>query len=174
VIVKKPSTRRRAKPPAVGIHFPRFRDEEQLEEVVRDRAGADIGEVVARVPGRRGDERKRAADPERVRDPVEDRRDAGVEAPEGELGPLVRATLLGERAADLRHDEHVGEDERDGEHDQPGEALPSRRRHQPERVQADERADQEEQHVEAPQRLDQLALLLQRQLRRTFDRVHVS
>ena len=88
-----------------------------------------------------------------------DRRERALEAPEGELDPLVRAALLREGAAHLGHQQRVGQDEHEREHDQPGEALRAVGRDRPERVEADERADGEEDHVEAPQRLDELRLL---------------
>jgi hypothetical protein len=148
-------------------HADRDPDERELERVVAHRAVADLEHLAA--PRRRGDERERAADPERVRHPVEDRGDPAVEAAEGELHPLVRPALLREGASDLGHQEHVRGDEQQGEDDQPGEALRAVRGDRPEGVEADERADGEEHHVEPAQRLDELALLLQSELRRVLE-----
>src|SRR5204863_5786720 len=83
-----------------------------------------------------------------------------VEAAEGHLHPLIRTALLRERGADLGHHEHVRRNEDDREQDQPEEALGPVRGDRAERVEPDERADGEEHHVEAAQRLDQLALLV--------------
>src|SRR5581483_1108798 len=118
----------------------------------------------------RAREGERAADPERVRHPVEDRGDATVEAPERQLRPLVRAALHRVGGADLRHQEHVGGDEEDRREHEPEEALRAVLRDGPERVEADERADREEHHVEPAQRLDQLALLLEGERRRLLER----
>ena len=139
-------------------------DEDELEEVVAERAVPDVEDV--RAPGVGRDEGERAADPERVRDPVEDRRDTPVQSAEGELDPLVRATLHRERAPDLRHHEHVRRHEEQRERHEPEEALGAVRRDRAERVQPDECADREEDHVEPPQRFDELALLLLRERRR--------
>src|SRR3954469_19576724 len=70
-------------------------DEDELVEVVAEAAVADREDV--RRPGVLRDECERAADPERIRHPVEDRRETALEAAERELGPLVRAALLRER-----------------------------------------------------------------------------
>src|SRR5439155_22797176 len=113
-------------------------DEEQLEQVVACRAVPDVGQD-ARAPAVGCDEGERAADPERVRDPVEDRGDPSVEAAEGELRPLVRAALLREGAPDLGHHERVREHEGEREYEEPGEALASGCRDETERVEAYER-----------------------------------
>ena len=147
-------------------------DEEQLEDIVAHRAEADVGQH-ARAPGISGDERERAADPERVRHPVEDRGDARVEAAEGHLRPLVGTTLLRERAADLGHHERVGQHEGKRQHDEPGESLSAGAGDQAKRVEPDEGADREEEHVEAPQRLLQLRLLRESQGRRVLDQMRV-
>jgi hypothetical protein len=68
-------------------------DEDELECVVAERPVPDAEHV--RPPRIGGDEGQRAADPERVRDPVEDRRLAGEEPSEREPHPLVGAALLG-------------------------------------------------------------------------------
>ena len=135
-------------------------DEYQLERVVAERRRAELEHV--RAPRVVRDERERAADPERVRDPVQDRRDAAVHAAERHLRPLVRPALLRERASHLGHEEHVRGHEDDREHDEPEESLGPVRRDRAERVEPDERTDGEEDHVETAERLDELALLVQR------------
>src|SRR5262249_53351072 len=142
-------------------------DEDELEEVVAERAVAD-GEDVC-TPRIGGDEGERAAHPERVRHPVEDGGDPAVEAPERELHPLVRAALHREGATHLRHDEHVRRYEDERKDDEPKEPLGTVRRDRAERVEPDERAHGEEHHVEMAERLDELALLVQSKRRGLFD-----
>src|SRR5438067_13478398 len=86
-----------------------------------------------------------------------------MEAVEGQLRPFVGPTLLGERAAYLGYHQRVAQHEHQRQHDQPEEPLRTIRRDRPQRVQADERADGEEDHVDAPERLDELRLLLERE-----------
>jgi len=94
------------------------------------------------------------------------RRDPALQPAERQLRPLVRPALLRERRADLGHQQHVRRHEQDGRDQQPEKALGPVRRDRAERVEADEGTDREEHHVEAPQRLDQLAPLLQSERRR--------
>jgi hypothetical protein len=101
-----------------------------------------------------------AAHPHRVREPVQDRVDRRDEAAPREPRPHVAAALAGERRAELRGQQGVRDEEEDRQEDEPGEALGPIVRHGAERVDADERADQEEEHVEAPEVLAQLRLLL--------------
>ena len=68
-------------------------DEGEREQVLPD-AGQRREEVAERGDG---EDRQHAAEPDRVREPVEDRVDRGGEAPERELDPDVGAALLGER-----------------------------------------------------------------------------
>ncbi len=92
---------------------------------------------------------ERAADPDRIREPVEDGVDTRDEAPECEPCPDVAAALLGEGGTELGRQEGVGDEEQDGQDEQPGEALGAVRGDLPERVDADDGADQEEVDVEA-------------------------
>ncbi|MGZ6707177.1 MAG: hypothetical protein ACXVFN_09555 [Solirubrobacteraceae bacterium] len=69
------------------------------------------------------------------------------------------AALLREGAAALGHEQGVGQHEDDRQDDEPREALRPVGGDRSERVEPDERADGEEDHVEAPQRLDELGLL---------------
>ncbi len=150
-------------------------DEDELEEQVDDRrvteerdlGTAEVDEVLRERAARQ--EAERASDPERVRDPVEHGAEAGRQAPVAELHPLVRAALLGERRAQLAHDERVGQEEENREDGDPEERLGAERRDLAERVDADHRADREEQHVHAPQALLELALLLERKRRRGLE-----
>ncbi len=71
-------------------------DEQQLERVVGEGAGAE-GEDEA-VPGLGGEEDQGAAEPDRVGDPVEQRRERGRRPAEGEFHPYVGAALLGNAA----------------------------------------------------------------------------
>ena len=146
---------------------------DELEDVVAGRRRPDVEDV--RPPRIGRDERQRAADPERVGDPIEDRGDAGVQPAERHLRPLVWATFLRECRPDLGHEQHVRDDEHNSEDDEPEETLWAVVRHLPEGVEPDERTDREEDHVETAERLDQLRLLLDGQHRRllySFIRYH--
>ena len=134
-------------------------DEDRLEHVVADAARSDRMQVRAPRGGR--DEGERAADPERVRDPVEDGADAAPGTTPRHLHPLVRPALLGEGRSELGHDEGVGEQEEDGEDDEPRERGSAESGHLAERVEPDQRADGEEEHVEPAEVPLELRLLLE-------------
>ena len=95
-------------------------------------------------------------------EPVDERIDATDEAAERKLRPHVRPALVGERRAELGGEERIGNEEDGHQEDQPREALGALARHGSDRVEPDERADEEEEHVEAPEVLLELRLLLER------------
>ena len=72
--------------------------------------------------------------------------------PQRHLHPLVRPALLGERRPELGHEERVRQHEKHREDDQPGERLGTEPGHLAQRVEADQRADREEEHVEPAKR----------------------
>ena len=142
-------------------------DEDQLEQVAAEGGVTDLLDV--KTPGRCSRQRQRAADPDRVGHPVEDRAQAGRQSPPGQLHPLIGAALLCKGGAQLGHHQCVGQQEHDGEDGDPGEGRCAVARHLAQRVQPDEGTDGEEQHVETAQALDELLLLLQRHCGRVFD-----
>ena len=138
------------------------------DDVPEEAARADVEEVGVDRLEREQDER--TADPHRVREPVEDGVDARHEASPCEACPDVRSALLGEGGTELGRQERVGDEEQYGEDEEPGEALGTIRGDLPERVDADDRADQEEVDVEAREVLLQLGLLFSCCRGRVFDR----
>ena len=96
-----------------------------------------------------GQQRERRSDPDRIGEPIEDRVDARDTTAPGHPGPDIGSTLFGKGRPKLRDQQAVGNEEEDGEEDQPEEALGSFDGNLPERVDANDRADQEEEDVEA-------------------------
>ena len=156
----------RAQAPSVGIHLPTPKDRIAAQTPNQMNASANrylpmFAEVAEeRVEGRDRGDAEQAAHPHRVRQPVQDGVDRRHETPERQARPDVAAALARERGAELGGQEGVGHEEEDGQEDQPGEALGTVVRDRPQRVHADERADEEEQHVEATEVLLELRLLL--------------
>ena len=154
--VKKPSTRARVQAPMVGIHFPTRNEtiaattETQMNTSAKRycHSAGQRREELAK--GRDGEDRQRAADPDRVGDPVQHRIDRRDEAAEGQPRPHVGAALLRESRAELRRQQRVGEEEENGQEDEPGKRLWPLARRLADRVHADQRADEEEQDIEAP------------------------
>ena len=169
--VKKLSSAIRAHAPSVGIHLPTPNDRIAAHtpnqmNASENRYCPTLPEVTEeRVERRDRGDAQQAAHPDRVRQPVQDRVDRGHEAAPGELRPHVAAALVGERRAQLGGQQRVRHEEEDRQHDQPREALRPVAGDRAERVHTDERADQEEQHVEAPEVLLELRLLVERRLR---------
>ncbi len=133
-------------------------DEQELEHVVPEAPAADVGDP--RGPGRRADERERAAHPKRVGHPVEDRVEPRPEPPHGQLDPLVWPALGGKCRPHLGHHQSVRDQEEDDEDDRPRQRLKAVGGCLSDQIQSDDDRDGEEHHVEAPQRLDQMLLLL--------------
>ena len=156
----------RAQAPSVGIHLPTPKD--RIAAHTPNQMNASAKRYLPTFPRSPknvlnvvdGGDAEQAAHPHRVREPVEDGVDRGDEAPEREARPDVAAALARERRPELRGQEGVGHEEEDGQEDQPGEAFRPVVRDRPQRVHADERADEEEQHVEASEVLLELRLLL--------------
>ena len=115
---------------------------------------------IARGPGRRADERERAAHPKRVGHPIEDRVEPRPEPPHRQLDPLVRPALGGKCRAHLGHHQSVRDEEQDDEDDGPRQRLKAVGGRLSDQIQPDDDRDGEEHHVEAAQRLDQMLLLL--------------
>ena len=185
----RPRTKIRAQAPSVGNPLAdperedrgvdREPDVRHADEVEQPGVVADREEEL--VDGRDRQERERGTDPDRVAEPVEDGVDGGHEAPPREPRPDVGTALLRERRPELRDEKGVRHEERDGEEDEPGEALRALGGDDAERVDADDRADEEEVDVEAREVLLELRLLLERHRRRCVDelvragdRAHVS
>ena len=135
-------------------------DVDQADCVPQETARGDVEEVD--VDGLEREQGERAADPHGIREPVEDGVDAGRESPPGESRPDVRPALVGERGAELCGQERVRDEEQHGEHEQPREALCAVRSNLAERVDTDDRADQEEVDVEAVEVLLEFGLFLGR------------
>jgi hypothetical protein len=105
---------------------------------------------------------ERAGQPDGVVHPVHDRHHGRRRAAEGELDPDVRSALLRERAAQLRGEQAVGNQEKDDHHDQPGERLRPVARDSAERVQNDDRGEHEERGVQASHAAPELLAFLAR------------
>ena len=96
-----------------------------------------------------GQECERRSDPDRIREPIENRVDASDAASPGHPRPDVGAALFGEGRPKFRDQQAVGDEEEDGEEDQPKKALGSFHGNLSQGVDANDRADQEEEDVEA-------------------------
>jgi hypothetical protein len=94
-------------------------------------------------------DRQRAADPHRVGDPVQEVVDRPCQVPEGQPGPHIRAAFLRERGSELREQQGLRHEEHDREDHHPREGLTAALSHRRDRVHADDRADEEEEDVEA-------------------------
>ena len=105
--------------------------------------------------------RQRAADPDRVGDPVEHGRDAGRQLAVGHAHPRVDAAFDRKGRGQLRADETVGQQKDEDEDHQPGDGLPQAEAGDAgDGVEADDRADAEEHEVPAPQHPLEFRLLL--------------
>ena len=92
---------------------------------------------------------ERAADPDRVGDPVQEVVHRPGQVAEGQPGPEVRAAFLREGRAELGEQQRLRDEEDHREDHHPGEGLTAALGDGGDRVHADDRADEEEQDVEA-------------------------
>ena len=126
----------------------RHPDEDERDHV-EHRGGQRVPVVEEHLDRADARDREGAADPDRVGDPVEEVVHRADEVAEGQPGPEVRAAFLRERRAELGEQQRLRDEEHDGEDQHPGERLAAAAGHGRDRVHADDRADQEEQDVEA-------------------------
>jgi len=99
----------------------------KMRPMMIDPSGADIGLAVGleeeAVDGGDRHAGERAADPDRVRGPVQDRGGLAGELAVGHAGPGGRCRLRGERGAQLGDHEAIRQQEQEDEDDEPDESL---------------------------------------------------
>jgi hypothetical protein len=100
------------------------------------------------VDDRDAGDRERAADPDRRLDPVDDRDQRPGQAPEGHPRPDVWASLVRKRRAELRDHETGGHEEQRADKGEPHDRLRAATGDGAERVEHDDRRDQETDGVE--------------------------
>ena len=100
-----------------------------------------------------------AAQPDRVAQPIKDSDHRAGEVPVCEANPVIGRALGREGGAQLGGDQSVGNEEGQAGHDEPEDGLGAVRRRLADSVQGHDRADREEDHVEAEERLFELAFL---------------
>jgi len=169
---QEPGERARRRQPLAVAERRDGRDDRDPDEDQRHHVGHRGGQRVAVVeedhhPADAGGG-QRPADPDRVGDPVQEVVHRPRQVPERQPGPQVRPALLRERGAELGEQQRLGhkEDQREDHH--PGERLPAPLGDGGDRVHPDDRADQEEQDVEAAE------MSLQRRTLRDGGRGHVD
>ena len=130
-------------------------DEGQRDDV-EHRGGHGVPVVEEHLDGADAGDGERAADPHRVGDPVQEVVHRPGQVPEGQPGPEVGPAFLREGGAELGEQQGLRDEEDDREDHHPGERLAAALRDRGDGVHADDRADEEEQDVEAAEVLLQL------------------
>ena len=126
----------------------RHPDEHQRDDV-EHRGGQGVAVVEEHLDGADAGDGERAADPHRVGDPVQEVVHRPGQVPEGQPGPVVGPAFLREGRPEFGEQQRLRDEEDDREDHHPGEGLAAALRDRGDGVHADDRADEEEQDVEA-------------------------
>src|SRR4029077_5446496 len=106
-----------------------------------------------------GGRRQRAAQPDRVAEPVENADNRSRKVSVREAHPVVGGAFGRKSCAQFGGQQPIRDQKSQPGDDEPEDRLPSERRRLPDRVQRHDGADRKEDHVEPEERLFELALL---------------